>query len=381
MIPTLHDVTAAGKQVLLRVDYNVPLKKGIITDDRRITATIPTIKALLDDGAERLVIISHLGRPKGEVDSALSLKPVAERLQELLGESIIFHDFLTEGFNLPEGRLILLENLRFHPGEESDDEKFAKELAALGDLYVTDAFATLHRKHASVHACPQLFTEKAAGLLVQRELQNLDFSDAERPFVAILGAAKISDKIKLLEGLLEKVDTLLLGGAVIFPFFKALGYEVGKSLCEEESVPLAQDLLQRFKKKIMLPHDIVISEELEGSEIFTVDADKIPKGMKGFDVGDAAVEEFKRVLKKASTIFWNGPLGVYEVPPFDTATKELAEFLAKQKARVVIGGGDTVTAVDTYKLTPYYTFVSTGGGAALQYVAGLALPGLEVLES
>jgi len=380
MVPTLHDVSARGKRVLLRVDYNVPLKDGSILDDRRITATLPTISALLEDGAEQVIIISHLGRPGGKKVQGLSLRPVAAKLQELLGEKVAFAGDAVGESAMPDGRLIMLENLRFDPGEEADDKAFARRLAKLGDLYVTDAFAALHRRHASVDACPRLFREKAAGLLVQRELQNLDFSEPERPFIAVIGAAKITDKIAMLRSLLARVDRLLLGGAIIFPFFRALGYETGKSLCEESAVPLARELLDAFHDKIILPKDVVISEELEGSEIFTVDADKIPPAMKGLDIGDLSAEEFKRELENARTIFWNGPLGVYEVPPFDTATKEVAEFLAKQKARVVIGGGDTVSVIDRFGLSLLYTFVSTGGGAALQYVAGERLPGLEALR-
>ncbi len=379
MVPTLHDIEVAGKRVLLRVDYNVPLKEGEVRDETRIAATLPTLRHLLAQEARQLVLMSHCGRPKGKAEKGLSLAPVAARLGELLGEKVSFVDDCTAPAPA-DAKIVLLENLRFHPGEKENDESFAKKLAAHGDVYVNDAFGSLHRAHASVDATARRFAERAAGLLVEKELRNLDFSDAERPFVAVIGAAKISDKIAIMESLLERVDRLLLGGAVIFPFLKAQGHQVGESLCEEESVPLAKGLLERYTGKLVLPSDVVISEDVEGHEIFTVDVDKIPDGMKGLDVGDGTVEEYKRLLGEAATVFWNGPLGVFETPPFDTATKEVAEFLAQRKIRVVVGGGDTVSAVTGLGLAKLFTHVSTGGGAALEYITGRELPGLKALE-
>jgi len=381
MIPSLHDIDVEGKRVLVRVDYNIPFKDGAVADDKRIVATLPTLKHLLGHDASQIVIMSHCGRPKGVVVPELSLKPIATHLGELLGEQVAFVKDCID-VAIPKGKkIILLENLRFHEEEEKDDAVFAKKLAKHGDVYVNDAFATLHRAHASVSAVAKLFPERAAGLLVERELKNLDFHNPERPYIALIGAAKISDKIEIMEALLEKVNKLLLGGAVIFPFFEAHGFEVGTSLCEDESVPLAKNLLEKHGDKIVLPTDVVISENLESSEMFTVDTDKIPKNMKGLDIGDHSVEEFKRVLNTAKTVFWNGPLGVFEMPPFDTATKEIAEFLAQKKIRVIVGGGDTASAVKKLGFSDYYTYVSTGGGAALEYIAGKELPGLKALES
>jgi len=375
MVPTLRDIMCEGKRVLLNTELNVPFKDGVIKDDRRLKAALPTIRMLLNDNARQVVIISHLTKGKEE----LSFKPVVKPLEEALGVPVAFVDDCTKPAP-PDARVVLLENVRFHDGEKKNDPAFAKLLAQHGDVFVNDAFATMHRPYASFVALPALFSEKAIGLSVEKELKNLDFASPERPFVAVIGAAKISDKIELLEELLQKVDRLLLGGAIVFTFFKAQGLEVGTSLCEDEKVGLARGLLERYGDKILLPQDIVISEDLEGHEIFTVDADKIPANMKGLDIGDLAVEEFEGVLDTARTVFWNGPLGVFEVPPFDTATKAIAELLAKSRAKVVIGGGDTAAAVDQYGLAQKYAHVSTGGGASLQVVAGKPLPGVEALE-
>lgn len=384
MVPTLYDISFERKRVLLRAEFNVPMKKGIISDDRRIVATIPTIKNLLLNGSSQIVIIAHLGRPGGRSNPDLSLKPVAERLEKLLEEDVVFIDDCIDVSIPKDAKIVLLENLRFHPEEKANDEEFAKKLAVHGDVYVNEAFGMLHRVHASVVALPKLFAvnERAVGFLVQKELMNLDFSNPERPFVSILGCAKIGDKIELVESLLDKVDKLLLGGAIAFNFLKAMGLEVGKSLYEPDKVELAKRLLERYGNKIILPKDIVISEDIEdGSEIFTVAIDKIPVNMKGLDIGDESVEEFKRVLSTAKTVFWNGPVGVFEVPPFDTATRDLAEYLTKLKSRVVVGGGDTTSAVDNMGFSTLYTHVSSGGGATLQLVAGKTLPGLDVFEN
>ncbi len=376
MLPSLREVSCAGKRVLLNAELNLPLKDGAIEDDRRLKAALPTMRAILADDAKQLVIISHLTAMRKE----LSFKPVVGPLQEALGEPVAFVDDCTKPAP-PDARVVLMENVRFHDGEKQNDPAFAKLLAQHCDLFVNDAFATMHRPYASFVTLPGLVAEKAVGLLVEKELANLDFTSPERPFVAVLGAAKISEKIELLESLLQRVDRLLLGGAIVFTFFKAKGYEVGTSLCEAGELGTAKGLLEKYAEKLLLPADIVISEDVESHEIFTVDADKIPSGMKGLDVGDQAIGEFERVLDGAKTVFWNGPLGVFEVPPFDAATKAIAEHLAKEKARVVIGGGDTAAAVDKYGLAHYYTHVSTGGGASLQVVAGKPLPGVEALRT
>ncbi len=380
-IPTLHEVSCEGKRVLLRAEFNVPIKDGRITDDRRIAEAVPTIRAILADNAKQLILIAHLGRPEGKSNPEFSLKPVAARLQELLGLDVLFLRDCVD-VKIPEtAKVVLLENLRFHKEEEKNDAAFAKKLAKHGDLYVNDAFGNMHRSHASIVALPRIFPDnRCVGLLVEKELRNLDFSDPERPFVAVLGCAKISDKITLLNALLERVDKLLLGGAIVFTFLKARGFEVGTSLCEEDKVALAQELLDQYPEKIVLPADIVISEGLEEAEIFTVDVDKIPSGMKGLDIGDETIDEYELILDSARTVFWNGPVGVYETPPFDAGTHALAEHLAKSKAKVVVGGGDTAAAVDQIGVARFYEHVSTGGGASLQLVAGEKLPGVEVFR-
>lgn len=374
---TLQDISCEGKRVLVRCDLNVPLRDGSVADEFRLKALLPTLRTLLDADVKQLVLMSHLGRPKG-VDKAYSLKPVAEHLATLLGERVDFAPDCTGP--VPDSRIVVLENLRFHEGEKKNDAAFAKELAKHGDVYVNDAFGTMHRAHASVVGVPELFEEKCVGLLVEKELKGLDFTETERPFVAVMGAAKIGDKIGLLERLLNRVDTLLLGGGIVFTFLKAQGYEVGTSILEEEHIPKAKQLLDSYREKIMLPVDIVISEEVQGADIFTVDVEKIPPDMKGLDVGDATVEQFCKVADTARTVFWNGPLGMFETPPFDTATNALAGHLAKSSARIVVGGGDTAAAVEEGGWSRYYAHVSTGGGASLQYVAGETLPGLEALR-
>lgn len=377
---TVHDLAVEGKRVLVRADVNVPLKDGTIKDDFRIKSLLPTLHLLVERGAKQVIIMSHLGRPKGEVKPEFSLRPVAERLSDFLGEEVGFADDCLGP--LPDKRHVLLENLRFHKEEKANDTAFAQALAKHGDVYVNDGFGALHRAHASVVALPEQFPpeRRAIGLLIQKELKGLDLSEVERPFIAILGFAKLSTKMALLKTLLTKVDQLLLGGGVVFTFLKAQGKEIGTSLCEDEQVPVAQQLLDAHGGKLMLPKDFVISDEVDGSEIFTVAEDKIPPKMKGLDIGDTSVEEFTKVLGSAQTVFWNGPVGVFEQPPFDAATEALAAHLAKSKARVIIGGGDTAEAVRKMGYAPYYAHVSTGGGAALQYLAGDELPGLTVLK-
>lgn len=379
MIPTIKDLDLEGKRVLLRAGFDVPTKNSQILNDRRIKATLPTIRAILNSNAKQLVIISHEGRPKGKVVPELSLKPVAERLQELLDQKVTF---LKDSINIkiPNDKIILLENLRFHSEEKHNDPKFAKELASYGDVFIEDAFSNLHREDVSVSALPKLFKEKAIGILVEEEIKNLDFQNPKKPFVVISGSAKISGKIELLEVLLKKADKLLIGGGILFTFLKAKGLEIGKSLHEDEAVPIAKHLLDQYGNKIVLATDVVISEDLEGGEAFTVDVDKIPKNMMGLDIGDKSIEAFEEILDAANTIFWNGPLGVFEMPPYDHATREVAEHLAKMKKRVVIGGGDTAEAIDTLSLGHFYSHVSTGGGAALQLISGQKLPGLEVFK-
>ncbi len=376
-LKTFKDLEFAGKRVLIRVDFNVPLEGGKVRDSSRIAAAVPTIKAVLGFDAKQVILISHLGRPKGR-DASASLKPVAEELSHLVAEPVVLADDFDK---VPaDARLVLLENIRFWKEEETNDDAFSKRIAGLCDVFVNDAFGTAHRAHASTVGVTKHVSEKGVGLLVQKEVESLDFSHPRRPFVALIGAAKISDKIRMLETLLEKVDKLLLGGGIVFTFLKARGFEVGSSLCEEGSLPIAKRLLEAYPGKIVLPDDIVISDDEHGREIFTVDADKIPPDMKGLDIGDAAVERYLEVLDGAATVFWNGPMGLFEVPPFDTATNEIAHHLAKSKSKVVVGGGDTGEVVNSLGLTRYFAHVSTGGGAALQLVAGETLVAIEALR-
>lgn len=371
----LYDVDFTNKKVFLRADCNVPLKGGIITDDHRIIKVMPTINYLLDNGATQIIIATHLGRPKGQ-DKKFSTKPIANRLQELLDVNVGFvDDCLKKTGDEP---VVMLENTRFYEEDKNNDKAFAKKLVHNADIYVFDAFGAAHRDHASTTGIIEYVKESCIGLLTIKELKALSFKEPTRPFVAIIGAAKVSDKIPLLEGLLSRVDKLLLGGAVIFTFYKAQGLETGKSLVEEDMILVAKKMLEEHKDKIILPVDIVVSEEAEGAEIFTVRHDKIPSNMTGFDVGDDSIELFEEELKGAGTVFWNGPLGLFEVPPFDHATNEIAQYLSTRKINTIIGGGDTEKAVHQY--TQGFSHVSTGGGAALKLIAGKELTVLEKLK-
>jgi len=373
-----------GKKVLIRTDFNVPLKNGMISDDSRIKSTMPSIRFCLENGASQIILMSHLGRPKGKVDKKLSLKPVAEKLSELMNEKVYFFDKYLEKPIPKTKKLVLLENLRFNEEETSNEKKFSKKLASLGDIFIQDAFGTCHREHASTVGVPEIMKKEkkilGIGFLVEKELEMLNFNNVSYPFYAILGCAKISDKIEVIEELLKRVDKLFLGGAIVFTFLKAQGYEVGTSLVEDDKLDLAKKLLKEHKNKLVFPVDIVISDDVDGGEIFTVDFDKIPENMKGLDIGDESVDLFKEELEEASTIFWNGPLGVFEMPPFDTATRDIAEYLAKSMKHVVIGGGDTHKAINDFRLQHYFTHISTGGGAALELVAGHKLPAIEILK-
>lgn len=383
-IKTIKDLAIEGaiegKKILIRTDFNVPMSNGVIKDDTRIKATMPSIRFCLENGASQVILISHLRRPKGKVVKEFSLKPIAKKLSELMNEEVYFFDKYLEKKIPKTKKLVLLENLRFNKEEKENDDKFAKKLASFGDIFIQDAFGTCHRDHASTTGIPKFIKEKGIGFLVEKELEMLNFSKVRHPFYAILGCAKISDKIEVIEELLKKVEKLFLGGAIVFTFLKAQGVEVGKSLVEEDKLDLAKKLLKEHKEKLVFPIDVVISDDVEGGEIFTVDINKIPSHMKGLDIGDDSVELFKEELEDATTIFWNGPLGVFEVPPFDTATRDIAEFLAKSMKHTVVGGGDTDDAIRTFNLHHFFTHVSTGGGAALELVAGHTLPGVEALK-
>ncbi len=383
---TLDDADVKGKRVFLRVDYNVPLDKdGGIVDDYRIRQSLPTIKKLFSMGASQIILASHLGRPKG-VDDAFKMNGVAERLMKLSGRSVDVMegwDHVSEFIpGADEASIVLLDNLRFHGGEESDDEGFARELAALADFYVNDAFAVCHRKHASVHAITR-FLPGCVGLLVEREVKVFDSlaEGGERPFIAVLGGAKLETKIPVIKRLLDRVDHLLLGGGMIFTFYKAKGLGVGKSIVDNDFVDMARML--GHNEKVVLPGDVVIADDRDNpAHALNVTIDKIPSYMFGLDIGKESVERFKGLLGSAKLVVWNGPLGYYENPRFAEATNDLLGFLAGHPGvKTVIGGGDTVAIVEKLGLRDKFFHVSTGGGASMALLEGRDLPGIEALRA
>ena len=382
----VRDLDLGDKRVLVRVDFNVPVKDGEVTDDTRIRRALPTIGYLLQEGA-RPVLISHLGRPKGEPDQKYAMDPVATRLQELLGEPVEKLDAavgpeVVEALDDWDGRgVILLENSRFYPGETSNDPGFADQLAALADIYVDDAFGAAHRAHATTVGVPERMPA-AAGLLMEEEIDYLDkvLEDPERPFVAILGGAKVSDKLGVIESLLGTADSLLIGGAMGFTFFQALGYETGDSLVEEDYLEEAKRLMEEAGDRLVLPVDIVVADAMEeGAEFETVAVDGIPSGKMGLDIGPETVALFEGHISGASTIFWNGPMGVFEIDAFAKGTEGVARAVAESGATSVVGGGDSVAAVNKLGLEDRMSHISTGGGASLEYVEGKELPGIAVL--
>lgn len=390
---TIRDVDVAGKRVLVRVDFNVPLEQGRITDDTRIRATLPTIQELIQRGA-RVILLSHLGRPDGKVREELRLAPVAERLSELLGQPVRYvRDCLGPEVEqavreLRPGEVLLLENVRFYPEEEQNDPEFARRLAALGDLFVNDAFGAAHRAHASTEGIAH-YLPAVAGLLMERELEFLSrtLEHPRRPFTALIGGAKVSTKIKVLDNLLQKVDRLLIGGGMANTFLKAQGYEVGRSLLEPEFVEYAAGLLQRAQERgvaLLLPVDAVVAPEPRpDAPRQVVDIARVPSEMMILDIGPRTVEQFAQALRESATILWNGPVGLFEVPPFAEGTRALAEVIAeatRHGAISVVGGGDTVAAVEQMGLGAQITHLSTGGGAALELLEGRVLPGVAALE-
>jgi len=383
---SVRDLGVGGKRVLVRVDFNVPIKDGEVTDDTRIRRALPTIGHLLSEGAQPL-LISHLGRPKGEPDPKYAMDPVAARLEELLGEPVEKLDAAVgpeaeealDGWN---GRgVMLLENSRFYPGETKNDPEFADQLAVLADLYVDDAFGAAHRAHATtVGAAERL--PAAAGLLLEEEVDYLNtvLENPERPFVAILGGAKVSDKLGVIESLLGTADSLLVGGAMCFTFFKALGYEIGDSLLEDDYLEEARRLIGEADERLILPVDVVVAGAVEeGVESETVPVDAIPAGRLGLDIGHDTVALFEGHISGASTIFWNGPMGVFEIDAFAKGTEGVAKAVADSDATSVVGGGDSVAAVNKLGLEDKMSHISTGGGASLEYVEGKELPGVAVL--
>ena len=382
----VRDLDVGDKRVLVRVDFNVPVKDGQVTDDTRIRRALPTIRYLLQEGA-RPVLISHLGRPKGEPDRKYAMDPVATRLQDLLGEPVVKLDAavgpeVVEALDDWDGRgVVLLENSRFYPGETSNDPGFADQLAALADVYVDDAFGAAHRAHATTVGVPERMPA-ASGLLMEEEIDYLDkvLENPERPFVAILGGAKVSDKLGVIESLLGTADSLLIGGAMGFTFFQALGYEVGDSLVEQDYLEEAKRLMEEAGDRLVLPVDIVVAEAMEeGAQSETVAVDGIPSGKMGLDIGPETVALFEGHITGASTIFWNGPMGVFEIDAFAKGTEGVARAVAESGATSVVGGGDSVAAVNKLALEDQMSHISTGGGASLEYVEGKELPGIAVL--
>jgi phosphoglycerate kinase len=392
---SIDNLELKGKRVLVRVDFNVPLDENQkITDDIRITSALPTIKKIINDGG-KAILMSHLGRPKGQVKAEYSLKPVAVRLAELLDMDVKFVDdcvgeqVKSVVSKLNDGDVLLLENLRFHKAETDNDVEFSKQLAELGDVYVNDAFGSAHRAHASTEGVTKFISQSASGYLMQKELDYLGkaISDPVRPFTAILGGAKISGKIDVIENLLPKVDNLIIGGGMAYTFFKAMGYEIGKSLLEEEKIEMAKEILEKAKNskaKLFLPKDVKITTEFKDEPAEAVVAvNEIPADKMALDIGEKTIEEFKAIVASSKTVVWNGPLGVFEFDNYADGTNAIAEALVEATtngAVTVIGGGDSAAAIKKAGLDDKVSHVSTGGGASLEFLEGKILPGVEALS-
>jgi phosphoglycerate kinase len=373
---TVRDADVAGKRVFVRVDFNVPLEGGRITDDSRIRAALPTLRELRERGA-RLLLASHLGRPKGR-DESLSLRPAAERLQELLGEEVILAPSLDD---VPDGDVVMLENVRFEPAETKNDRALAERYAALADAYVNDAFGSAHRAHASTEAVAHVLPS-AAGRLLEREVTTLTgiLEDPRRPLVAVVGGAKVTDKIGVLDAFLQRADRVLVGGAMCFPFFKAQGHSVGESLCEEEGIEPARRALRQGGEKLRLPGDLVAGRAFEpDTETQALSGVDVPDGWMGLDVGPRTARGYAEVIGDAGTVFWNGPMGAFELAPFAGGTRTVAEAVAQTDAVTVVGGGDSAAALAQFGLADRVDHLSTGGGASLELIEGKKLPGVEAL--
>jgi len=389
---SIRQLNLTGRRVFIRVDFNVPLKGGVIGDDTRIRETLPTIRYAIEQGASAVVLASHLGRPKGKPNPEMSLRPVATRIEELMRVPVIFAEDCVGPAaedavkRAQPGDVVLLENLRFHPEEEANDPGFAKRLAALADVYVNDAFGAAHRAHASVEAIVRRIPNAGAGLLMERELTYLGgvLGSPERPFVAVIGGAKVSDKIEVIENLLDRVDQLLIGGAMAYTFFKVRGLPVGRSLVEDDKLESARVIAARGKARgdmLLLPSDHVVAPKLEAgqpTETLAVDDPAIGSRM-GLDIGPATAAAYGQAVQRASTVVWNGPMGVFEIDAFAQGTIAVAKAVASVRGTTIIGGGDSIAAVKKAGVTDRITHISTGGGASLEFLGGRKLPGVEVL--
>lgn len=388
---TVRDIEVEGKRVLVRVDFNVPLdeKTGTITDDNRIRASLPTIQYLIKRGA-RVILISHLGRPDGKVVNELRMAPVAQRLSQILGQQVggatdcVGPEVEKSVESLKSGHVILLQNLRFHPDEETGSAAFAQALARLGDIFVNDAFGTSHRAHASIAGIAK-YLPAVAGLLLEKEIKTLGsiLENPAHPFACLIGGAKVSDKVGLLENIMGKVDYILIGGGMAATFLKAKSYEVGQSLVETDRLDTAVTLMEKASKngvRLVLPVDVVVAEEINAeAKVETVPVENIPRNKKIVDIGQKTIKQFSAILQNCKTVFWNGPMGIYEIPRFAVGTQAMANLLASLKATTIIGGGSTAEVVDEMRLADKMTFVSTGGGASLRFLGGGKLPGVEAL--
>jgi len=390
-IKTIEEQNYSGKKVFLRVDFNVPIENGRITDDTRIKATLPTINYLLSQGAI-LIISSHLGRPKGKVVPEMSLRPVAERLSELLNKEVKFvPDCVGDEVkkvveNLKKGDVLLLENLRFHKEEEEGNDEFAKQLASLADAYVNDAFAACHREHASIYQITKYCMNTAAGFLIKKEVDALSklLSNPEKPFLLIMGGAKVVDKIGMIKNLLDKVDTLITGGIMAYTFIKAKHWEIGSSKVDEEAIPLAKEIIKEVNKRHLEFHTpldhVIVNKISPDAEVLITERGTIPQGWIGVDIGPQAIEEYTDCINRAKTIFWNGPMGIFEIDKFAKGTIEIAKAVANSNAFSVIGGGDSIAAVNKAGVADKISHISTGGGASLEFLEKGTLPGIDVLK-
>ena len=392
MKKTVRDINVQGKRVIVRCDFNVPMKEGVITDDIRIVSALPTVKYLMEQGA-KVILMSHMGRPDGEPNMKYTLKPVADRLTELLGQEVLFvsspvvvdEAVQAAAAQLEEGRVMLLENVRFRKEETKNGADFAKELASLADIFVNDAFGTAHRAHSSTAGVAD-YLPAVSGFLIEKEVEFLGnaVENPKRPFVAIMGGAKVGDKIPVIENLLKKVDTLIIGGGMSYTFYKAEGLEIGTSILDKDSLEIAPQLLKKAEEagvKMLLPVDVVVADEFKNdAKTAVVDKDAIPADMMGLDIGPKTVELYKAAIAEAETIVWNGPMGVFEMENFAGGTRAVAEALAESKAVTVIGGGDSAAAVEQFGLADKMTHISTGGGASLEFLEGKVLPGVAVLQ-